>query len=81
MVFRRSEPDEKVVGQSRAAHESQKKVFQDYFLGSHKFVAGDLPSIADILMASTLLQTSITGYITDGPTERLDNNNLCRNLA
>ena len=62
MVFRRSEPDEKAVGESQAAHESQKKVFQDYFLGSNKFVAGDMPSIADLLMASTLLQTSITGY-------------------
>ena len=61
MVFRRSEPDQKVVGESLAAHESQKKVFQDYFLGSNKFVAGDTPSIADLLMASTLLQTSIAG--------------------
>ena len=62
MVFRKSQPDEKVVGESQASHESQKKVFQDYFLGSNKFVAGDTPSIADLLMASTLLQTSIAGY-------------------
>ena len=69
MVFRRSEPDEKVVRESMAAHESQKKVFQDYFLGANKFVAGDTPSIADLLMASTLLQTSIAGY-NNGLTDR-----------
>ena len=62
MVFRKSEPDAKMVGESQAAHEKQKKVFQDYFLGSNKFVGGDTPSIADLLMASTLLQTSVAGY-------------------
>ena len=62
MVFRKSQPDEKVVRESQAAHESQKKVFQNYFLGSNKFVGGDTASIADLLMASTLLQTSIAGY-------------------
>ena len=71
MVFRRSEPDEEAVGESLAAHESQKKVFQDYFLGSNKFVAGDSPSIADLLMASTLLQTSITGCYNHGLSESL----------
>ena len=69
MVFRKSQPDEKVVNECQASHESQKKVFQDYFLGSNKFVAGNTPTIADLLMASTLLQTSIAGY-NDGLTDR-----------
>ena len=61
LVFRKPQPDEKVVKESSAAHDSHKKIFQEYFLGPNRFVGGDTASIADVLMASTLLQTSITG--------------------
>ena len=61
MVLRRAEPDKKAVSESLAAHEKQKKIFADYFLGSNKFVGGNTASIADILMATTLEQTSVAG--------------------
>merc|ERR1711936_741352 len=60
-MFRKKEPDMRVVNESSAAHDSHKKIFQDYFLGSNRFIGGNTASIADVLMASTLLQTSITG--------------------
>ena len=63
MVFRKPQPDEKAVSESSAAHETHKKMFKDYFLGSNKFVGGNTASIADILMASTLLQTLVAGEI------------------
>jgi len=72
LVFRKPQPDEKVVKESSAAHESHKKIFQEYFLGPNRFVGGDTASIADVLMASTLLQTSITGSSHDSLAKYLD---------
>jgi len=71
-LFRKTEPDQKVVNESMATHESHKKVFQEYFLGPNKFIGGNTASIADILMASTLLQTSVAGSSHDSLAKYLD---------
>ena len=61
MMFRRQEPDQKIVGESLKAHNEHKKVLKDYFIGQNKFVGGDQPSIADILVTTTLQQTELSG--------------------
>ena len=61
MMFRRKEPDQKIVDESLKAHNEHKKVLKDYFIGQNKFVGGDQPSIADILVTTTLQQTELSG--------------------
>ena len=61
MMFRLKEPDQKIVNESLKAHNEHKKVLKDYFIGGNKFVAGNQPSIADILMTTTLQQTELSG--------------------
>ena len=61
MMFRLKEPDQKIVDESLKAHNEHKKVLKDYFIGGNKFVAGNRPSIADILVATTLQQTELSG--------------------
>jgi len=61
MVFRRSEPDQKIVNESLKAHNEHKEALQKYFIGSNQFIGGNQPSIADLLMCTTLQQTALSG--------------------
>ena len=60
MMFRRKEPDQKIVNESLKAHNEHKKVLKEYFIGKNKFVGGSKPSIADILVTTTLQQTLLS---------------------
>ena len=60
-MFRRKEPDQKIIDESLKAHNEHKKVLKDYFIGGNRFVGGNQPSIADILVTTTLQQTQLSG--------------------
>nr|AQS22579.1 glutathione s-transferase theta-1-like protein [Pseudodiaptomus poplesia] len=61
MLFRADKPDEKVIAELRKAKDSNNKLFNSYFIKGKPFVAGEAPSIADILATVTMDQTSLIG--------------------
>lgn len=61
MVFRKSEPDQKVVKACSKLHTDHKTLIKKYFMGSNQFIGGAQPSIADIMLVCTLQQSGVAG--------------------
>ncbi|XP_023328479.1 uncharacterized protein LOC111701428 [Eurytemora carolleeae] len=61
LMLRRKEPDHKLIQEINKLHTMNKKAFNSYFLSGKPFVGGDNVSIADLLVAVTLEQSTIAG--------------------
>ena len=59
-MFGLKEPDQKIISEATAAHTEHKAQLKNYFIGSNKFIGGDEPSIADLLVACTLQQSALS---------------------
>jgi glutathione S-transferase len=61
LMLRKSEPDVKRVKEVTKLHTTNKKTFNSYFLAGKPFVGGETASIADLLVAVTLEQSTVAG--------------------